>query len=34
VHVATLEKNTTSPQEIVEYITGAKAAQPGLGLES
>jgi ABC-type sugar transport system ATPase subunit len=34
VHVATLEKHATSPQEIVEYITGAKAAQPGLGLGS
>ncbi len=34
VHVATLEKHATSPQEIVEYITGAKTAQPGLGLEA
>jgi simple sugar transport system ATP-binding protein len=32
-HVATLEKSQTTQQEIVEYITGAKSAQPGLGLE-
>lgn len=32
-HVATLEKSKTSQQEIVEYITGTRAAQPGLGVQ-
>jgi D-xylose transport system ATP-binding protein len=33
-HVATLRKSETTPQEIVEYITGAKAAQPALRQEA
>ncbi len=32
-HVATLDKSQTTQQEIVEYITGTKSAQPGLGAE-
>ena len=31
VHVATLIKQETSPQEIVAYITGAKGPQPSSG---